>query len=230
VQAVLHGGGGTGFQVRAPSGADYVVTNSHVCDHLLAKASPENAGTVILVDDDGNCIRRRVIAVSDQSDLCLIEGAPGVSGLSLGSTPHIGDTATVVGHPLLRPTTLSSGEVIGQEDVKIVDFVMSTDNPMLQLVLAMSGQMHPDDKCDMPKQEINEIKLPDEVGGGTITVCLDVTSGAYMTSITIYPGNSGSPMVDYRGRVIGVAFASDSEDNYGEIVSLHDLRTFLSHY
>lgn len=34
IQAELNGGGGTGFQLKAPSGVNYVVTNSHVCEHV----------------------------------------------------------------------------------------------------------------------------------------------------------------------------------------------------
>jgi S1-C subfamily serine protease len=226
VQAVVNGGGGTGFQVRAPSGVDYVMTNSHVCNAVIQMDTPENAGTVILVDDDGNVIRRRIVAVSDQTDLCLIEGAPGVSGLRVGSEPSKGETLTVVGHPHLRPLTLSSGEVIGTEDVNIIEFVISTSNPMLAEMIPT----HPDAKCNMPKQNIEEIPLPEEIGGGSVLVCIDVTSNAYMTSIIIYPGNSGSPMVDYVGRVVGVAFAGDSTDNYGEVVSLTDINNFLAHY
>jgi S1-C subfamily serine protease len=226
VQADLHGGGGTGFQVRAPSGQDYVVTNSHVCNHVLSVAAPENAGTALLVDDDGNWIRRHVVAISDQSDLCLIEGAPGISGLSLGNEPQKGDTATVVGHPFLKPIELSSGEIIGKEDVKIMSAILGTDNPMLGMMLKIDDKA----KCNLPKQEVEEIPLPEEIGGGTVQVCMDVTSDAYMTSIIIYPGNSGSPMVDYMGRVIGVAFASNQVDNQGEVVNLNDLKAFLAHY
>jgi S1-C subfamily serine protease len=231
VQYVKEGGGGTGFQVRAPSGQDYVVTNSHVCNainQISQKLEPSAVGSVLLVDDEGNSMRRRIIAISDRTDLCLIEGVPGVRGLSLGNEPALGDTATVVGHPHLRPITLSGGEIIGTEDVKILDYIMSTDNPMVAILIG--NEMNPDGKCDMPKQETEDIQLPEEVGGGTVKVCLDVTYGAYMTSIVIYPGNSGSPMVDYMGRVVGVAFAGDNSDNYGEVVSFTDLKTFLARY
>lgn len=226
IQADLRGGGGTGFQVRAPSGVDYVMTNSHVCLAVDHYDAPENKGTALLVDDDGNWVRRRIIVISDQTDLCLIEGAPGISGLSLGSEPDKGDTMTVVGHPHLRPVTLSSGEVIGQEDVKVVDHLMSIEgNPMI--AQQVQGA---DPKCDMPKNEVVEVPIPDEIGGGKARLCLDVTYGAYTTSIVIYPGNSGSPMVDYMGRVVGVAFASNQSDNFGEVVSLSDIKAFLAHY
>lgn len=225
VQAELRGGGGTGFQVRAPSGVDYVMTNSHVCNAVNQYDAPENKGTALLVDDDGNSIRRRIVAISDETDLCLIEGAPGVSGLSLGNEPGKGETMTVVGHPHLIPITLSSGDVLGKTDVKVIDHVAAIiDNPFL----AMQVQVNP--KCDLPKNEIIEIAIPEEIGGGKAQLCADVTYGAYMTSIVIYPGNSGSPMVDYWGRVVGVAFASNQSDNFGQVVSLSDIKDFLAHY
>jgi S1-C subfamily serine protease len=227
IQAELRGGGGTGFQVKAPSGTNYVMTNSHVCQAVEAYDAPENKGTALLVDDYGNWVRRRIVAVSDQSDLCLIEGAPGVEGLSLGSEPGLGETMTVVGHPHLKPITLSSGDITGREDVTMLDYVMSVDN---NPAIAAMVKTNPDGKCNMPKNQIDIIPIPSEYGGGTVKTCSIVTAGAYSTSIVIYPGNSGSPMVDWYGNVVGVAFAADSSDNYGVVVSLDDIQNFISRY
>lgn len=152
---------------------------------------------------------------------------PGVDGLSMGNEPHKGERATVVGHPHLRPITLSGGEIIGSEDVEIFDYVMSVEgNPFV----AATAPIKADGKCDQPKNDIKDFPIPQEIGGGTVKVCFVDTQGAYMTSITIYPGNSGSPMVDFYGRVIGVAFAANGSDNYGEVVSLSDLKDFLAKY
>jgi len=224
IQAKLDGGGGTGFQVRAPSGTNYVLTNAHVCEAVAHYDAPENAGTALLVNDDGSWIRRRIIAVSDQSDLCLIEGAPGVNGLSLGSEPHMGEELTVVGHPHLRPLTLSAGDLIGSQTIKIPKFIIGVEG--LDPFLMTMVEVHPELPCNQPKQEIDIF----QEDGVKITACMDVTTDAYLTSAVIYPGNSGSPVVNWYGNVVGVAFATDPSDHYGDVVSLHDIKTFLSHY
>ena len=221
-----NGGGGTGFQVTAPSGTNYIVTNSHVCKYIQEHDSAANAQTVVVVDDAGNWIRRRIIANSDQSDLCLVEGAPGIDGLSLGSEPKVGDHVTIVGHPHLRPTTLSSGEVIGSEDTQLLDYIMSVkDNLLLAFMLPTK-----DGKCDLPMNEIKTVPVPLNDGGGEVQLCLVNITGVYLTSVVIYSGNSGSPMVDFYGRVVGVAFAADDRDNYASVISLSDLKTFLAKY
>lgn len=106
-------GGGTGFAVKADSGVTYIVTNAHVCDISTDKLH------VVVKNDWGLRIKRRILEVSDKSDLCLVEGIPGVDGLSLGDEPLIGTYLTSVGHPSLMPLTLSKGEFISKEDVFI---------------------------------------------------------------------------------------------------------------
>jgi hypothetical protein len=116
--------------------------------------------------------------------------------------------------------------VIGVENVEILDYIMSVSNPFLEMMLPPAEE----GKCDLPKNKIVVIPVPALIGGGEIKACIVRTEAAYMTSIVIYSGNSGSPMVDFWGRVVGVAFASDNRDHYGDIVSLDDLETFLAKY
>ena len=63
-----------------------------------------------------------------------------------------------------------------------------------------------------------------------IKLCTTITKNAYQTNMIMHPGNSGSPVVDKLGRVIGVAFAIDGRTNYGYIVNLQDLKDFLARY
>lgn len=220
IKGKLNGGGGTGFAVQAPSGQSYIVTNSHVCEGALEQS--EDKQSLLVVKDDGSVMRRRIIENSDFTDLCLLEGMPGVDGLSLGSEAGLGQTSYVVGHPRLRPMSVSKGEIVGREDVQILSYIL----PGNDFLDAFAPQLVKDGKCDLPKNQLLEIP---ETPIGPIKLCLNVTKAASMTTIVIFPGNSGSPMVDMFGRVQGVAFASDGT-NWGLSVSLADLQKFISRY
>src|SRR5665213_677041 len=102
----LKSGGGTGFAVKAPSGESYILTNDHVCNVSSDKQ------TVLVSSEDGANLRRRIIAHDEDSDLCLVEGMPGVEGLKVAkSDPLRGETLNVIGHPRLMPLHLSTGAV-----------------------------------------------------------------------------------------------------------------------
>jgi S1-C subfamily serine protease len=213
-----NGGGGTGFAMKAKSGITYIVTNDHICEHA------EN-GQLLVTTEDGRTLWRNVIERSDFSDLCVVEGMPGDEGLTLGHEPRIGDTIEVVGHPRLRPLSLAKGELTGVTDIPILSFIMKSGDPLLDLML------HAEDKaCDSAKNVIMEEPISIMgVPAGSIKFCINLTKDAYMSTVVIYPGNSGSPVVDYWGNVIGVAFASD-DTHWAAIVSRADLIKLLAKY
>jgi S1-C subfamily serine protease len=203
VKSSEDGGGGTGFAIKAPSGVSYVLTNAHVCD--MAGDNDEEPGYA-LVSSSKISLRRRIIAVSKNTDLCLIEGVPGVQGLSLGSKPHLGQLLKVVGHPHLLPLSISTGEVTHSADTTIRRYEITPNSK----------------SCLAPK---NTIVVSDKVA-----TCFDNTKNALYTTAVIYPGNSGSPVVDDWGDVVGVLFATDNTTHWGIIVSLADVKNFLVGY
>jgi S1-C subfamily serine protease len=196
--------GGSGSHVIAPSGQVYILTNAHVC------SVGKEDGIVYITDNFGRTIPRRILEVSDFTDLCLVEPLPNYHGaLKLGSNVRPGQIVASVGHPSLMPTTMSRGEIIGEAEVDVLDHVM---NPLDE-----------EDTCNLPKNRI--IK-----GGffGLVSYCV-IHVKANLTNVIILPGNSGSPQVDFWGNLNGVFFAGNRA-NWGLSITLSDVKAFLQPY
>jgi len=224
IKGAKDGGGGTGFQIEAPSGTSYIVTNSHVCELAIRDGKEKN---FLLVAKNDRFIKRRVLEVSDQSDLCLVEGWPGLSGLKVGSEVVLGDTVVAVGHPLLGPITVTVGEVTSFSDVTLLHHIMKTGNARIdRLIEAEEGS------CDQPKNEIRRemFYFLGFIPMGLVNKCLVTEVKAITTNVIIYPGSSGSPLVTRFGQVVGVMFASDRRTHWGDAVNLQQLMSFLADY
>lgn len=213
-------GMGTGFSVKAPSGESYIMTNDHVCEMAVDQLH------LLVVDDAGEAIPRTILHRSEKTDLCLLEGMPGVEGLVVSDNPpDLGDKLYAVGHPRGYLTALTSGEVIMEKDIVIPQGIISIkagDEPEEQGDITEA-------ECSKPKNKIETVErsffgLPIK-----IKYCLNVTSKAYVTTILGQPGSSGSAVVDGLGRVKAVLFAGD---NYGWsiLVSTRDIQDFLKKY
>lgn len=218
-------GGGTGFAIKAPSGITYIMTNDHVC------GVSSDGQTVQVSNENGLKMRRSIIARSEFSDLCLIEGVPRVEGLSIGAEPMIGQIVASVGHPSLMPITLSRGEVISAEDIPIAIGAISVVNPETQKeeIIPKERGGIPYDQCLLPKHRQVYQDYPLLFFTVKVRFCVAVTLGAYRTNMQIQPGSSGSPVVNFWGQVVGVVFAGDRL-MWGSAVSHKDLVEFLKPY
>jgi len=207
------GGGGTGFMVKAPSGKSYLMTNDHVC------AASKNGEDMVVMTDSGDWIPRKILHRSDKTDLCLLDGMPGVEGLELASDSSVGDQVMAVGHPALMPLALSGGEILGSQDIMILDFVTLDKN---------------DPNCQKPKNSMVEVGERIVFKDNNLAIepvygCVNVTKEAKITNLMIRPGSSGSPMVNWKGQVEGVMFAGDAF-GWGVAVSLQDVKSMLKMY
>lgn len=195
-------GSGTGFEVIAPSGKVYTLTNAHVCG--LAKDG------IIMVGEklhSNRLVPKRVLEVYQDNDLCLIEGLENYSGLSLANSIEVGDSVWAVGYPLGQAMNISSGRVKSFRYVDIMD-----------------DETDPKD-CTKPNQKVMQFNTL----FGPIDVCT-VKRYAAQTDVSTFPGNSGSPLVNVYGNVVGVIFAANRQTTWGEAVPLNYVKDLLKAY
>jgi hypothetical protein len=193
--------GGTGFHVKAKSGKVYILTNKHVCE--ISK----DGFVDVKSPSSARSIPRRIIQKYENHDLCLVEPLAGKSGLSVASSASIGEDITLIGHPNLRPLVIKKGEYIGDETIELI-----------------SGYDRKTCKGRFVKDPMMEAFF------GVEGVCIE-SFFSMQVSVTSYGGNSGSPVVDKFGKVIGVLFAGSTrvvDDAY--LVPLHHIKIFLEVY
>lgn len=200
------GTGGTGFAVTTPSGKVYTLTNAHVCRlaerGMLVARGESNLAIALL----------NVLEISSESDLCLLTALPNTDGLSLATSQSYSEQISTIGHPHLEYLTHSQGFATNKQRIAIV---VAQNIPQRRCLTEYYGQFSPFSPSPF-------LEYLDGVG-----VCIK-SYDSVRTSMVVYPGNSGSPVVNMWGNVVGVLFASSDRNNYGYIVPLSNVKRFLS--
>lgn len=211
VVKVIHPGkgGGTGFHMKGKSGKTYIITNAHVC--LIS----DKEGYVYIQDINNELYaRKKVIKRMKDHDLCAVESLSGVSGLTYADKVYKGETVALVGHPALRPLSLSMGEVIGKTKIGLI----FGENLPKKLCIGTTIKV---------SQIENQMHRLMYALYGVKTLCLAKLDTTMLNAIA-YRGNSGSPVVDIFGKVVGVLFAgSPSQPTDSYLVPLPKLKEFL---
>jgi S1-C subfamily serine protease len=205
-----HRSGASGFIVKGKSGKLYVMTNNHVCE------LEEQIGTTkgIFVLYQGRDYFLRVVKRYKNNDLCAVE-APETAMLPalIASSVTLGESAYAIGHPQLEPLSISVGEL----------------SDLIEVTVEAGRNVDPKD-CSGPGYELISVengKLnPFALIFGIHNVCVR-SMPANTSSIIISPGNSGSPVVNIYGSVIGVIFAANEHGTRSYAVPLSDLKQFL---
>lgn len=195
------GGGGTGFAIKAASGAEYIATNKHVCEAAVT-------GWMIIKQDQGEASFKRVVYKDNKHDICLIEGDKRFDALELGDYPYKGEAHYIVGHPGLRQLTVSKGEYIGFDTVKFLDKVQNRN------------------QC---KGQIMELNIFEQMMYGMEFACIR-SYLSYGSTAIVHGGNSGSPVVNKWGNVIGILFAGSNQAGDSYVVPLYELERVLKKF
>lgn len=186
-------GGGTGWSTNSVFHGPVIITNHHVCE-------VQSDNNVTIETETGNVFIRPILKRSFEHDLCMISGV-GLPPMQLAKNPAIKfDRLSVVGHPLLAPSTLTEGTYVGD-------------------VIEQIGYNAKDEKCDPPSRFID--------GGFFGSFCvLDMELS--LTTVPVYPGNSGSPILNKDGDVVGVVNSADTRTRYGAFIPLPYVKEFIN--
>lgn len=210
---LLHnnGSGGTGFAINAPSGKTYILTNDHIC-----VGAKHEDNMLYAISASGVNKRLKILERSLKTDLCLVEAPEGMVGLELAGSTFAGDRVRAVGHPRLMPLSVSNiGEIIYVGEAILTDREKSGSGTTL-LSLASCD-------TDNPKFRLRVYPGKDKI---LEQYCEIHVPNAYYTNVLVRPGNSGSPLVNFYGNVVGVVSGKDESD-WGLAVTLGDVMEFL---
>jgi hypothetical protein len=132
----------------------------------------------------------------------------------------------VIGYPVLQPLSVSTGDIVGTSLIEFPYALVVPDNTSQEDIdHAMIPSIRESECNSKPKFKVGKM----ENWGIEFKVCM-LSLKAYETTITTFPGNSGSPAVDAWGNVSGVLYAGSNYTNYGLILTIQDVRKFLSAY
>lgn len=163
-----------------------------------------NSRGQILIEEkehSGRYIPIQILEVYQDHDLCILNGLADYDGLSLGSETEINDSVYAIGYPV--------GEALNYAEGRVKDFTT--------IIMPHEG---------ITCEGIHTHMMSDDFIG---SICVDEFH-TISTDLVIYPGNSGSALVNNYGNVVGVIFASSNRTHWGHAVPLSELVNLLKAY
>lgn len=199
-----HKSGGTGFAVQAASGKTYMLTNAHVC------RVTEEPYLYAMQGERG--VRLPILDISESTDLCILDTAPGQEGITLAASAGSGTQAYLVGHPHLQPLTLKIGYLAQQENV------------LINYCMGIGSSTSTEEFFVQPYSTLQPLQFE-----ALFNDCVKAIHSQVAT-LESRPGNSGSAVTNREGELIGVLFAGNGTGGLSLLVPLEDVRDFLSIY
>jgi len=216
--------GGTGFLVKAPNGKLFTLTNAHIC---------RIADKLIAHKQDGDKQEVKVIKIYEKHDLCIMEPVTGLRPLKIAKSIQHHERVWLIGHPSLRALTLESGHFVGTQNIKLSTTCSASELKTYEEKLLKEIE-------DIEKKILNSKNPGEQIGLSfrlleivmelqrvSLGYCIKNMVSQHINNIA-YGGNSGSPVVDKFGNVIGVLFAGRGDQPTASFtVPLAEIKKFL---
>jgi S1-C subfamily serine protease len=189
-------GGGTGVVVSNSSSESEILTNAHVCS-LLKKGG-------LVIGENGMVTTATKFVLSREHDLCMVvvNTDMGTSATLASKAPDIYTGSSIIGHPALLPTVVTTGHFSGSQIIQVFTGVR---------------------KCT--EQDFKDNLLVCMFFRGMPII---KTYRAVLSSSTIMPGSSGSAVYNEDYELSGLAFAGSGDLGFAFIVPYEYVASFLS--
>ena len=198
----------TGEQI-VYKGQTFVLTAAHCADLAVD-------GKITAVSEGGSKVDLKIIKESDTTDLLLLEGFPGLPGISVADRSWRHEEIRTLTHGKGHDTYKTVGELLER---KIVDVMIR------QTFLDPRFKFPPNFCPSKPKFRVAVIEQDFFVFSAKTAVCL-LHIELQATQAMIMPGSSGGPALDAYGQLVGVVSAGDG--TFGQFVPLHMIKKFLA--
>ena len=194
--------GGTGFIVKAPSGRKYLLTNAHIC---------RIGNTLVAKDYKGRKTKVSVVEVYKKHDLCLMTAIQDLPALSVAASLQVKDKVHLLGHPALRALTKETGHFVGPTVIRL----LTKCSPKHQAFLKQIWINYPNLTGIIAMQYYRR------------KYCTKHMTSNHINNIA-YGGNSGSPVINIWGNVVGVLYAGrNDQPTASHTVPLKEIKNFL---
>lgn len=214
--------GGTGFVVQNRYNQKYTLTNKHIC------RLKDSLGYLTYETSDGKVGQVRVIDESRVHDLCILEAVPDLPALTLAKDVAIKEAVWLIGHPALRPLTLENGYLVDYLDISVLTYCNQEELAKIIKYLEVERTSFKKDcskfseECLARASRLLEIAKMVQAG-----FCAKTYRSGHINAIA-YAGNSGSPILNKWGNVVGVLFAGSASQNTASyIVPLEYVTPFV---
>jgi len=183
---------------RVSNGVVFVQVGSDEPAGLLGLDQPKGSGSGFVLDEKGNILtNQHVVADADEVSVRVGEADELVPARVMGTDPGT-DLAVVQVDPEKVEGGLEPLELGASDDVEVGQPAVAIGSPFGLRGSLTTGVIS---ALDRPIRAPNDFTI----------------DGALQTDAAINPGNSGGPLLDARGRVIGInaQIATDSQSNSG---------------